>query len=53
MIIKADAQGQEAIKQLCDIALKTGGLSNMQGVMQILQSTQLIKDEPVKEDTAK
>ncbi len=51
MIIKADEQGQEAIKQLCDLALKATGLSNLQGVIQILNSVQLEKKEEIKPET--
>jgi hypothetical protein len=42
MIIKVDAEGNEIIKQLCDIALKTYGLSNLEGVTKILSSVELL-----------
>lgn len=45
MIIKVDAEGKTVIEQLCDIALKTYGLSNLEGVSTILKSIELIKDE--------
>lgn len=38
MEIKADKEGIEAIKQLCDIALKHGGLANHNPVAMILNS---------------
>ena len=48
MIIKCDEQGHEAVKQLCDIALKMGGMTNLQGVVTILQSLKLERPEEVK-----
>ena len=48
MIIKTDQEGMEAIKQLCDIALKVNGLSILQGILGILNVTSLIEDETVK-----
>jgi len=38
MVILADSEGQRAIKALCDIALKTGGLRNLPGINAILCS---------------
>lgn len=40
-MIKVDEQGNDALKQLCDIALKFGGITNLQGVVSILQSIKL------------
>ena len=45
MIIKADKEGKDILVQLCDIALKTGGLHNMNAVQGILNSIQLIEDQ--------
>jgi len=48
VIIKVDDQGREAIKQLCDVALKFGGLTNLEAVSFILHSVQLEKQEAEK-----
>ena len=45
MLIKVDDQGREAIKQLCDVALKFGGLTNLEAVSFILHSVQVEKQE--------
>ena len=45
MIIKADKEARVAIEQLCDIALKAGGLSNMNGIGNILKSVEDIESE--------
>lgn len=50
MVIKADEQGQDMIKQLCDLALKASGLNALDGVVMTLRSTQLIK-EPEQTET--
>lgn len=36
MIIQADEEGKKAVVQLCDIALKVGGLQNLRSANQIL-----------------
>ena len=36
MIIKTDKEGKDLVHNLLDIALKTGGLSNLQAVFHIL-----------------
>lgn len=41
MVIKADKEAADAIKQLCDIALRSGGIQNMEGVIAILRSIKL------------
>ncbi len=47
MEIKADQEGIEAITKLCDVALKTGGINNMNPVSVILSSIKkLEEDEP-------
>ena len=43
MIIKTDEEGQKAILQLCDIALKSMGMSGLQGIQLIIQSIESIK----------
>jgi hypothetical protein len=40
MIIQVDEKGKEAITQLVDIALKQGGIANLNGVVEILKSIQ-------------
>jgi len=45
MIIKCDKEAVEAIKQLCDIALKTGGLQNMQGIQVVLGSISELEEK--------
>lgn len=49
MIIKVDKEGLEAIKGLADIALKMGGLNNLQPVNKILASV-VEEPENVAED---
>lgn len=36
MQIKTDKQGADAIRALCDIALKSGGMANLAGITQVL-----------------
>lgn len=52
LIIKTNKNGKDAITQLCDIALKYGGMQNIQGVSQILNSIQDI-EEPLKKELLK
>lgn len=52
MKIKVDKQGNEAIHQLCDIALKTSGIQSIQGVTQILHSIE-VEPDPKEEDEKK
>ena len=44
MYIVADKEAKEAIRLLCDIALKVGGVENLEGVKAILDSVQLEED---------
>jgi len=44
MKIEADKEGAIAIRQLCDVALRAGGLTNMQGVTQILNGLKESKE---------
>lgn len=50
MIIQVDEQGKVALNQLVDIALKQGGLNNLNGVVEILKSItgipQVVEKEP-------
>jgi hypothetical protein len=48
MIIRVDEQGRETVKELCDIALKQGGIKLLQGITLILNSIEMI--EPKKEE---
>ena len=50
MIIQVDDEGKNAVTQLCDIALKQGGIQIVQGVVKILATVkQLPFEEPVEE----
>lgn len=50
MKIKVDKRGQEAIQQLCDIALKSGGIQNLNGINTILVSMELLSEKDEKTD---
>jgi hypothetical protein len=45
MIIKVDNGAKEILIQMCDIALKTGGIQNMNAVKAVLDSIQIIEKE--------
>lgn len=47
MEIKADKEGLEAIHQMANIALKTGGLQNLQAVQNILSQCELLEEGPI------
>ena len=50
MIIEADEKGKDAINRLADVALKSGGIQNLDAINQILSSVRTIKkheDEPI------
>jgi len=56
MIIKVDKEGQKAIRDLCDIALRSGGLNNFAAIQYILRSVVPLSEDsaaPVKEDSKK
>ena len=44
MIIKADKQGIEVIKELSDMALKVGGLQNFNIIKDILDNLEELSD---------
>ena len=44
MIIEADKQGMEIIRQLCDTALRVGGLQNLPTINSVLTSMKEKKD---------
>lgn len=48
MVIQADAKGKNAIEQLCDVALRVGGMGNRQQVNLVADSIVLLP-EPKKE----
>lgn len=45
MIIKVDKEAEGVLKNLCDVALKTAGLANLEGVLVILNKMELLKKE--------
>lgn len=49
MKILCDKKGKEAILQLCDVALKTGGLRNMQRISEILKSIENVEHKKQEE----
>ncbi len=52
MIIKTDIEGKSVIEQLCDIALKSAGIGNLNQINLILQSIELLPEEEKKEEQA-
>lgn len=44
MVINVDEQGKKSIESLCDVALKTGGLSNLKAVGVILDAVSMIEE---------
>lgn len=54
MIIKVDKKGEDVIQQLCDLALKQGGIQNLNSVNTILNTMEVIPEpEPKKSDKPK
>ena len=56
MVILVDAEGQKAITELCDVALRAGGIQNLKGIQQILTTTKRLgepKPEPAEDSQAK
>ena len=50
MILQVDEEGKTAVTQLCDIALKQGGIQVIQGIVKILAAVkQLPFEEPTEE----
>jgi hypothetical protein len=49
MQIKADKKGAEAVRQLCDVALRSGGLANLAPITQVLACLDH-PDKPKPED---
>lgn len=50
MIIQVDQEGRKVIEQLCDIALKQGGVKNLNQVNSILRSVTMLPPPIVKGD---
>jgi hypothetical protein len=50
MKITADEEGKEAIRQLCDVALRSGGLKNLAPITQVLKATLDDVDKPSQPD---
>lgn len=50
MIIQTDVVGKSAVQQLCDIALKQGGVGNLNQVNMILESIVLLPPSKVEEN---
>ncbi len=46
MKIKTDQEGMTAIKTMCDICLKVGGLRNLKEINKIIENTELLKEKP-------
>lgn len=53
MIIKIDKDGKNAIEQLVDIALKQGGIQNLNAANLILHSIELLPEPEKKEGKEK
>ncbi len=49
MKIMADKEGKQRIEQLCDVALKAGGLQNRLGINRVMDCIELIKEKPKKD----
>ena len=49
MIIQVDKEGENIIQQLCDVALKQGGIKNLNAINKTLSSLKVI-EEPKLED---
>lgn len=42
MIIRVDEEGKQAVTELCDAALKVGGIRNLHPVTNILRSVEML-----------
>ena len=52
MVVKTDEQGKKLIEALCDVALKAGGLSNLQAVGSILNAVEILEEPKTSEAKA-
>ncbi len=50
MEIKADDEGIKALTKLCDIALRAGGIENLNAINSITSSISKIEEEKEKEE---
>jgi len=52
MDIQADKEGLKAIQQLCDVALRSNGLNDLNGINTIINSASELKEKesPKKEE---
>ena len=50
MKIVVDAEGKQAVEKMCDVCLRTGGLNNLQAILQILQSIEMQPESKVTEN---
>jgi len=50
MIIKADKEGIQAVQQLCDIALKQGGLQNLAVIQSVLAGISELEEVKKKDN---
>lgn len=51
MRIITDIEGRKVIEQLCDIALRAGGLQNIKGVSDILIKMEDYQEPPIEVKT--
>jgi len=52
MVIRVDQEGREAIQQLCDVALRVNGITNLEGVNIILRAVEEIEEEGSETEVA-
>lgn len=50
MKIVVDTDGKQAVEKMCDICLRTGGLNNLQPILQILNSIEMQTEPKVTEN---
>ncbi len=53
MIIKVDKEGEKVLTDLCDLALRVGGLKNVNAVTQLLNTIEVIKNDTARKDIKK
>lgn len=53
MKIMVDKEAKELLQKLCDMALKAGGLANLQGTLAILNGMELLPEIDKKDETTK
>ena len=44
MIIIVDKEGRKAVEEMCDVALKAGGLANLKGIQQVFMALKQLKE---------